>query len=139
MTTFVLDASVTLAWAFADEASPYANEVIGSLDNRAASIPFIWKLEMTNALLVAIRRGRIERAGALRLIGVLDRLPLRIDQEPPRTTFDLGILDLGFAHNLSAYDASYLDLALRRSLPLATLDSRLATAADAVGVEIFRP
>lgn len=139
MTSFVLDASVTLSWAFEDEASPYADRVVGSLGSKRASIPPIWTLEVTNGLLSAIRRGRIELAGAMRLIGVLDRLPLEIDRESPRTTIEPRILDFGLTHNLSSYDASYLELAMRRGLPLATRDARLAQAAGVVGVSILQP
>lgn len=139
MTSFVLDASVALAWSFEDENSPYSEFVIGSLDRQRASVPAIWPLEVTNALLVAIRQGRIERAAATRLLGVIDRFPLDIDRASSRIVFEPNVLDIGLTHNLTAYDASYLELARRRGIPLATQDKRLAEAGHAAGVEILQP
>ncbi len=139
MTPFVLDASVALAWSFRDENSPFAQSVIGSLDRRRAVAPAIWPLEVANALLLAIRQARIDRAAATRLIGVMDRFPLEIDRANSRIVFEPNVLELGLTHNLTAYDASYVELALRRGLPLATQDRRLAEAANAAGVEILQP
>jgi len=139
VTSFVLDASVALAWSFEDENSPYSEFVIGSLDRKRAAAPAIWPLEVTNALLMAIRQGRIERADATRLIGVFDRFPLDIDRANSRIAFEPKVLDIGLTYNLTAYDASYLELALRRGLPLPTQDKRLAEAANAAGVEILQP
>ena len=135
----VLDASVALAWAFQDEVSPYAAAVIGSLRNQHAAAPAIWPLDVTNAIAWAVRRGRIDALSAFRLQRTLDTLPLDIDAEFATTRQGRRILQLAVDHGLSSYDASYLELALSRGLPLATQDARLARAAADAGVTMLRP
>ena len=135
----VLDASVALAWVFEDEDSPYAEFVIGALARQRAVVPIIWPFEVLNALVAAVRRGRIEEARATPFLSVLDRLPLEIDGEVARGTMGQRLFGLSVRYGLSAYDASYLELAIRRGLPLATLDERLARAASRAGIEILQP
>ena len=139
MTLCVLDASVTLAWAFKDEVSPYAAFTVRSVKNARAVVPTIWPLEVTNALVSAVRRGRIDELISNRIRSTLDRLPLDIDSEIAIASHGQRILRLGIDHGLSAYDASYLELAMRRGLPLATQDERLIRAADAAGIDILQP
>jgi predicted nucleic acid-binding protein len=135
LTRFVLDASVTLAWCFEDEASPYAEAVLEKLAPGAAVVPSIWPLEVANALLVAERRKRLTRAKVTRFLQVLRSLPIVVDSEGGARALDT-VLDLARAHGLSVYDAGYLELALRDGLPLATLDERLKRAARQAGVEV---
>jgi predicted nucleic acid-binding protein len=139
VTLCVLDASVALSWSFEDETSPYAEEVIEALKTRTAVVPLVWPLEIDNAILAAVRRRRIREADAFRFLTVLDALPLEIDLNVARETLGQRILGLGLTHGLSAYDASYLELAMRRGLPLATQDERLIRAADAAGINVLRP
>lgn len=139
MTLCVLDASVALAWSFEDEVSPYAEYVIGSLKRTRAFVPMVWSLEIINAVLTAIRQARIQEVDATRLLWTLDRLPLDVDGETPLDGLGQRLLGLGLTYNLSSYDASYLELAMRRGLPLATQDERLVKAATAAGVDILRP
>lgn len=139
MTLCVLDASVALAWSFKDEVSPYAVFVVRSVKNARAVAPMIWPLEVNNALISAVRRGRIDELIADRIRNTLDRLPLDIDSEIAVARLGQRILHLGIDHGLSAYDASYLELAMRRGLPLATQDDRLVRAATEAGVSILRP
>ena len=139
MTLCVLDASVALSFIFEDETSPHAEEVIEALKTRSAVVPLVWPLEVDNALLAAIRRRRIQEADAFRYLSVLETLPLEVDLEVARDALGQRILGLGLTHGLSAYDASYLELAMRRGLPLATQDERLLRAADAAGIEILQP
>jgi predicted nucleic acid-binding protein len=136
---FVVDASVALSWIFADEFSPFAEDVLEAAKESDILVPVVWPLEIANALLVAVRRARLPEADAPRLLGIIDRLQIELDQglelEPiARTT-----LSVGFAYGLSAYDASYLELAIRRGLPLATQDARLARAAAAAGIDLLQP
>ncbi len=138
MTLCVLDASVALAWSFKDEVSPYATFVVRSVRARRAAGPAIWPLEVNNALITAVRRGRIDELQANRIRSTLDRLPLDIDSEIAVARLGQRILHLGIDYGVSAYDASYLELAMRRGLPLATLDEQLARAAAAVGVTILQ-
>ena len=139
MTLCVLDASVALAWSFKDEVSPYASFIVRSVKNAHAVVPIIWPLEVNNALISAVRRGRIGQHIANRIGNTLDRLPLDIDAEVAIASLGLRIFRLGIDHNLSAYDASYLELAMRRGLPLATQDERLIRAAGAAGIPILQP
>lgn len=134
MSSFVIDASVAMAWCFEDEASAAADAVLQRLGRDEAVVPSLWHLEVTNVLLVAERRGRVTEAQASRFLGLLGRLPIRSDEAPADVT---SILAAGRRHGLSAYDAAYLVLAERLAAPLATLDEGLATAARAAGVELL--
>ena len=139
MTLCVLDASVALAWSFKDEVSPYATFIVRSAKSARAVGPVIWPLEVNNALISAVRRERIDELVANRIRDTLDRLPVDIDSEIAVASLGQRILRLGIEHGLSAYDASYLELAMRRGLPLATQDERLLRAAGAAGIEILQP
>jgi predicted nucleic acid-binding protein len=129
----VLDASATFPWLFEDEASPEADRLLDLVTEHGAVVPSLWYLECANGLAMAERRGRIDSEGIARAIGLLRRLPLEVDDAAPSRAFN-SVLALARAQGLTAYDAGYLDLALRRSLPLVTDDGPLRAAADAVGV-----
>lgn len=131
---FVLDASVTLAWAFEDEGGEYAAGVLKVLAAKEAVTSSIWPLEVANGLLVAESRGRMERIDATRFTRLLLALPVVVDPVDRRRVFEVTRLLAG-RHGLSAYDAHYLELALRYGIPLATLDQQLGQAARAEGVE----
>lgn len=135
---FVLDASVALAWFFQDEADPYADAVAAEFPKAQAVVSAIWHLEIANALVMGERRGRSTLAQATAWTTDMASLPITIDDQTQAQAWG-DTSNLARAHNLSAYDASYLELALRRNLPISTLDDRLRTAATAVGVEIFEP
>ena len=135
---FVLDCSMTLAWCFADEASPLTDGVRDRLADLGAVVPGIWPLEVANVLLVAERRGRLDQARSLRFISLLRQLPIIVDVETDRRAFtEIG--QVARAYDLSAYDAAYLELAIRRGLPLASKDLKLLKAAQAAGVPEFDP
>ena len=134
---FILDASVTLAWAFKEELNAYTRAVLRSLRHGKALVPEIWPLEVGNALLVAERRDRLNFAEVTRFIAFLSELPISVERTDPGTVFGQ-VLHVAREQGLSVYDAAYLDLALRRGLPLATKDSALREAAVRVGVEIFK-
>jgi predicted nucleic acid-binding protein len=139
VTLCVVDASVSISWTFEDERTPYARSVLESLRHERAVAPAIWPLELCNAVLTAIKRERIQQHDATRLLAYLLELPVDVDQATTFMFITQEILTLGLAYRLSAYDASYLELAIRRGLPLATQDARLAAAAEGAGVEILRP
>ena len=139
MTLCVLDASVALAWSFKDEVSPYAAFIVRSVKNARAVAPIIWPLEVNNALISRVRRGRVDELIAYRIRNTLDRLPVDIDSKIAIASLGLRILRLGIDHGLSAYDASYLEQAMRRGIPLATQDERLMRAAGAAGIDIMQP
>jgi len=134
--TLVLDASVTLAWAFEDEGGDYAIAVLESLREGEAVTTSIWPLEISNGLLVAERKGRIDAAASARFIQLLLALPVVVDPMDRRRVFEI-TRSLARRCGLSAYDAHYLELSVRYGIPLATLDGRLMAAAEAEGVRRF--
>lgn len=136
MTDFVLDCSVALSWCFEDESDPYADCVLDSLRNTSAIVPQLWMLEVANVLLVAERRSRTTRAQTIRVVELLQSLPIIIDDQTATRAME-STLALGRIEMLSAYDASYLELATREGLPLATLDKKLAQAASNCGVSLY--
>jgi len=138
MAEFVLDGSLALAWYFKDEADPYADAVAARFPSARALVPVNWPLEVANAVLMGERRQRGTQAQAAKWLGYLGSLPIAVDEETNERAWD-ELLSLGRAHRLSAYDAAYLELALRRGLPLATLDDKLKAAASAAGVPSFVP
>jgi predicted nucleic acid-binding protein len=135
---FVLDCSVTLAWFFEDETNAYAEAVEDSLLSAVAVVPALWPLEVANALLVGERRGRTTEAKVSAFLTLLKSLPIATDDETALRSWNES-LHLARARRLSVYDAAYLELALRRGLPLATFDQKLKAAAAVVGIAEFTP
>lgn len=133
---FVIDASVVMAWCFEDEANPYADEVLESFTRATAMAPIIWPLEVGNVLVVAERRGRITTADAVRFLSLLRQLPIVVMEETASRIFG-EILSLARQQRPSVYDATYLDLAMRSGLPLATQDTVLREAAARCGVKVY--
>jgi predicted nucleic acid-binding protein len=134
--TFVLDCSVTMAWVFPDEANESTNALRDSLIKDSAVVPVLWPIEVGNVLLVATRRERISADDWPRIRDDLEALPIDIDPESCDRVLDT-VLPLANEYELSVYDAMYLELALRRGLPLATLDQKLIAAGKAAGVEVL--
>lgn len=134
--SFVVDNSVVMAWAFEDEASPYADAVLERLTETAVIVPAIWPLEVVNVLLVAERRQRLRQADSVRFLTLLSHLPIFVDHSRPERRME-ELLSLGRTRNLSSYDAAYLDLAMRKGLPIATLDQKLMNAAQQIEVPIL--
>ena len=134
--SFVIDTSVVMTWCFKDEVNQYADSVLDSLEHFTAIAPSIWSLEVGNVLLVAERKNRLSEADGIRFIALLYQLPISVDQEPPERMIK-EIFALAREHNLSTYDASYLDLAMKKGIPIATLDNRLITAAKRSNVSIM--
>ncbi len=132
----VIDASVALAWCFPDEASEYAEAVLVTLDERTVMVPAIWSVEITNALVIGERRKRIRQPEMRRFGELLKALNIFEDRQPFADMLS-NVLPLAREHKLSAYDAAYLDVAVRHATPLATLDKGLQEAARATGIGIF--
>ncbi|GAB4127585.1 MAG: type II toxin-antitoxin system VapC family toxin [Acidobacteriota bacterium] len=135
---FVVDNSVVMAWCFEDEADRYSEAVLESLGSAEAFVPGVWPLELGNTLLVAERRERLSQAAVVRFLALLGGLPITVDQEPPGRVLK-EIVSLAREQGLSTYDASYLDLAMRLDLPLATRDTSLSRAAERCKVAPFDP
>jgi predicted nucleic acid-binding protein len=127
-----------MAWYFADEATAYTDAVRDSLVAQQAVVPTLWSLEVANVLVMGERRKRSTEGQAARWLRLLSALPIVIDSETPFRAFD-SILTLARHHRLTAYDVAYLELAVRRALPIATLDENLKQAALAQGVAIYEP
>ena len=134
MSTFVLDCSVAIAWLFQDEASPNTDQLLKELRNDSnALVPNLWRLEFGNALTQAERRGRITAAQLTTTLELVRNLPITTDAETDSRAFR-EILNLARTTSLTTYDASYLELAMRHGVPLATLDKALIRAARGVAV-----
>jgi len=133
---FVVDASVALAWCFADEATAATSALLDRFEAGNAEVPWLWPLELANALAVGERNGRITPARTSEFIALIGGLPIVIDLQTPDLALGR-VLDLARSERLNVYDASYLELAMRRGLPLATKDSELANAAWRVGVSLL--
>jgi predicted nucleic acid-binding protein len=132
----VIDSSIALAWCFTDEQDAYSQSVLDALESQPAFVPDLWHLEVANTLLVGERRKRSTQADTVQWLSFLAALPITVDEETKAHAFG-DTVSLGRSHNLSSYDAAYLELAMRRGLPLATLDEKLKTAALAVGVSLY--
>jgi predicted nucleic acid-binding protein len=133
VSAFVLDNSVVSGWLIENQSSAYADAVAERLKTSRAIAPPLLRLEVTNVLRTACKRQRLIAAQAHEMLTALAALPIDIDVTAPNPA---QILDLALRHDLTAYDAVYLDLALRRALPLATRDLALADAARAAGVGV---
>jgi predicted nucleic acid-binding protein len=124
---FVLDTSISASWAFQDEQDPRAEAAFARISTDEAVVPSLWWFEIRNILVVNERRKRITEPDTGVFLRALAELRIRVDQEPEESV----ILRLARNHRLSVYDASYLELALREAIPLATLDAELTAAARA--------
>lgn len=131
--SLVLDNSVVCGWLFADQSTPYSEAIARCLHEQRAVAPPLLRLEYANVLRSACKRNRLSAQQAQEAIAKLAALPVEIDHEPP----DAGqLLALALRYDLTSYDATYLDLALRRQLPIATQDDALAQAARLAGVGV---
>ena len=135
---FVIDNSIILTWCFGDQADAYADAVLDSLAGAGAIVPAVWPIELVDALLAAERRQRLHEEDSDRFLSLLGRLPITIDQRWPSTAMR-DLLALGRAHQLSSYEAAYLDLALRDGLPLATLNERMLHTGHRLRIPLYNP
>ena len=131
----VLDASLALAWALPDEASGYTDAILKNIASGKAWVPGIWPHEIANGLLTAQKRGRLTAAQRVAFAEELLKLPIEVDHRSVRSVLDSHVA-LAAQYALTAYDAAYLDLALRKGLPLATQDKALKAAAAKTGVKL---
>ena len=132
----VLDASVALAWCFADEATPATLDVLQRLEAAPATAPALMPLEIANILALAERRRRITPARVAEFVALIAGLPIVIDEQGTARALR-EVLDLARAERLTAYDASYLELAMRLGIALASKDATLRRAATGLGVPLL--
>jgi predicted nucleic acid-binding protein len=130
---FVLGASIAACWAFEDEDHPVAALALERMRSDQALVPSLWWFEVRNTLIVNERRGRLAEADTAAFLRALSRLGVVVDRSPE----DAAVLTLSRKHRLTVYDASYLELAVRETLPLATLDADLARAASVERVSLL--
>ncbi len=137
MAVFIVDASATLAWCFEDEATTWTDSLLERLrQGDQIIVPAHWPVEISNGLLVALRRKRIQPAQPALFWDELARLPIK--SEPALTATQAKVvLALSEKHGLTAYDAAYLELAHRHNMPLGTLDTDLRKAGQAEGVVLL--
>ncbi len=133
---FVVDASVAMSWCFLDEITPATQRLLKEMSGAPALVPAWWYVEIANVLALSERKGRVSSKNIADFIAVLDSAKIEVDNEAPQRAFS-HILPLCRAHRLTSYDAIYLDLAMRRKLPLATLDEPLRKAAKKLGVKLL--
>lgn len=136
MSGFVLDCSVAVSWCFEDEADDATDALLERVRDDGAVVPSLWHLELGNVLLQAERRGRVNSADVATRLELLGDLPVVADDETSLRALR-ETLTLARAETLTTYDAAYLELAMRRGLPLATKDQTLREAARRVGIKIF--
>ena len=134
MSVCVLDSSAALTWVLPGEAVPGSDRLLRQVTAQGAIAPSLWVFEVANVLLMAERRQRVSFAQRQRALGLLDELAIRLD--PASTDLWTDVSALAVRHGLTVYDASYLELAIRTTLPLATLDRQLRQAAVATGVSL---
>jgi predicted nucleic acid-binding protein len=134
--SLVLDSSVTVAWLYCEEKRQVADEIFSNLIDTGAWVPSLWHLEVANVLQIGIRRQRHDADFRDRIFSDLTRLPIRVDAETHQQAWG-ETARLAERHRLTTYDAAYLELAVRRGLPLATFDEDLRRAAAAEKIQLL--
>lgn len=136
MTSFVVDASVTLAWCFPGQATLAAETALKQLGAGVTALaPCIWSVEVANSIWSAEWRGSLSRSQAAGILNLLLPLPVMVGHQVPVRVFD-AVRELASQYDSTVYDPSYLDTAIREQLPLATIDRALLRAAREAGVKV---
>ena len=136
MPRLVLDCSIAVAWCFQDEATPALDALLDRVQTEGAVVPPLWTLEVANVLVMAARRARVARETIHERLALLDMLAIETDSQGTGAVWRSTVLTLAQTEVLSFYDAVYLELAIRRGLPLASSDKTLRRAAAQRGVAI---
>jgi len=134
--SLVLDSSVTLAWAYSDETTQPVTRIFELLSQGGAWVPGLWRLEVAKVLEMSVRRKRHDKTFRDATLADLAQLPIQVDPQTDQQAWS-ATLRLAERHQLTLFDASYLELALRRNLPLATLDEDLRRAAEKEKVRVL--
>jgi predicted nucleic acid-binding protein len=135
VSALVIDSSAALSWCFEDEASPESDALFERVRDQGAFVPGLWHVEVANVLLQAEKRGRIAAGDVAMRLELIAELPITTDTETTARAWR-EILALARAEGLTTHDASYLELAIRRGLPLQTKDEALVAAAERSGVAV---
>lgn len=134
--SIVIDSSITLAWVYSDKTTEPARQVLDAVSSNGGWAPSLWRLEVANVLEMGVRHGRHDTAFRDASLNDLDLLPVNIDTETNRHAWG-NTLRLAERHRLTLYEAAYLELAMRRGLPLASLDKELRAAAKAEAIVLL--
>lgn len=134
--SLVLDASITLAWTYADENTDAVLRVFEIVKSEGALVPALWRWEIANVLEMNAKRGRHGRDFSYEALAALALFPILVDAQCVENAW-LDTVSLAERHGLTVYDAAYLELAIRRKIPLATLDRELRAAAESERVKII--
>lgn len=132
---FVIDCSVTMAWCFEDESNDYADNILEKLKNGKAVVPSIWSLEVANVLLLSKKHKRISEIESSSFIDLLSEMPIIVEQSAAIRAMH-SVFVLAGQLDLTIYDASYLELAIREKIPLLTLDKQLIKAAKKMHISV---
>jgi predicted nucleic acid-binding protein len=132
----VLDSSIALAWIYANESTDAILRLFDDVRIRGAWVPGLWRWEIANVLQLNAGRGRHSADFRDDALSSLALLPIQVDAEADRQAWSAA-LRLAERHRLTVYDASYLEIASRRKIPLATLDRELRAAANAERVQLL--
>ena len=134
---FIADSSVGVAWAVHSQASDASDQLLEEVAaGTPVIVPALWPFEVANSLLVLLRRKKLRAEEREQALAALARLPLVLDEDGPRLALGR-ISELAAEHGLSVYDATYLELAVRRKLPLASRDGALCKAAQSCRVKLL--
>jgi predicted nucleic acid-binding protein len=134
---FVADASIGFAWIYPAQASEISEQLLQEMENgSSASVSTLWPLEIANGILVLVRHRRMSASEGESALTHLRQIPVDVDLEAPALALTR-IAELARDHDLSTYDAAYLELAIRKELPLATRDEALAKAARRCGIRVL--
>lgn len=133
---WVLDVSLALAWVLPDEGACTATRFFEETALADVRVPALFWYEIASATAAAEKRGRLTMADAKYVLDLFAHLPLKTDSEVGQPSLS-PLASTARTHSLSVYDASYLDLAARKGLGLATIDDRLAAAARKAGIAVF--
>ncbi|MEX1076720.1 MAG: type II toxin-antitoxin system VapC family toxin [Pirellulales bacterium] len=134
----IVDASVAVAWVHPAQSTPETQAMLAAVAAGAGlEVPALWPLEVANALLALKRRGRLTERERKRGLEQLRLLPQTVDHDMAAIAFNT-LSELAVTYGLSVYDAAYLELAIRRKLPLACKDGPLLAAAKKAGIRVWR-
>ena len=138
MSQWIVDASLALGWYLKDEeVRAYNLDVLAGLNTNEALVPFLWTYEVANGLVMAHRRKGLAQSDVSTILESLKALPITVD--PPNADMAIQLPALALKHKLTAYDAAYLEIALRLNLPIATKDGAMKRAMASCGIKTVEP
>ena len=134
MSYCILDCSAAIPWLFEDEASPQSDALLDKIVQEGALVPALWHLEVRNTLIQGIKRKRTNIVTVFDQLEQLASLPITTEHTPNIRLND--IIDIALAGKLTSYDATYIELAARTKLPLATNDKAMCKICNELGIEL---